>query len=135
MCDCFVLFLLQFEENRGLRLKDSIVQRFLANDEFRRRNEDLVRNGSSFTVSQETSVDDDENLGSRISRGIESFFDEAGYVARGALIPGENPYNRNKFNQAASDKLPSNRPIPDTRVSECVPNFKQMRLIFLALLN
>lgn len=115
-------FSLQYEENRGLRLKDSIAQRFLANDELGRRNEDLGRNGSSITVSQETPVEDEENFGSRISRGIQSFFDEAGYVARGALIPGENPYNRNKFNQAASDKLPSNRPVPDTRVSEYVPD-------------
>lgn len=43
------------------------------------------------------------------------YFDEAGYIARGGLRKGEDPYSRNKFNQKASDELPSNREIPDTR--------------------
>ena len=37
------------------------------------------------------------------------------YISRGALRIGEDPYARNKFNQEASDSLPSNRAIPDTR--------------------
>uniref|UniRef100_A0A1B0DJW9 Uncharacterized protein n=1 Tax=Phlebotomus papatasi TaxID=29031 RepID=A0A1B0DJW9_PHLPP len=43
------------------------------------------------------------------------YFDEAGYIARGGLRNGEDPYLRNRFNQQASDLLPSNREIPDTR--------------------
>lgn len=43
------------------------------------------------------------------------YFDEAGYIRRGALRSGEDPYIRNRFNQEASDALPSNREIPDTR--------------------
>lgn len=43
------------------------------------------------------------------------YFDESGYIKAGALRPGEDPYIRNRFNQAASDALPSNRAIPDTR--------------------
>jgi polypeptide N-acetylgalactosaminyltransferase len=44
-----------------------------------------------------------------------NYFDEAGYVSRGGLRQGEDPYVRNRFNQEASDNLPSNREIPDTR--------------------
>lgn len=44
-----------------------------------------------------------------------NYFDEAGYISRGRLRTGEDPYIRNRFNQEASDKLPSNREIPDTR--------------------
>lgn len=44
-----------------------------------------------------------------------NYFDEMGYVARGRLRRGEDPYIRNRFNQEASDALSSNREIPDTR--------------------
>jgi polypeptide N-acetylgalactosaminyltransferase len=43
------------------------------------------------------------------------YFDEIGYIKRGGLRTGEDPYIRNRFNQQASDSLPSNRDIPDTR--------------------
>jgi polypeptide N-acetylgalactosaminyltransferase len=43
------------------------------------------------------------------------YFDEQGYIRRGGLRNGEDPYIRNRFNQQASDILPSNRDIPDTR--------------------
>lgn len=45
------------------------------------------------------------------------YFDEEGYVKRGGLQIGEDPYVRNRFNQQASDSIPSNREIPDTRNS------------------
>lgn len=44
-----------------------------------------------------------------------NYFDESGYVARGGLRHGEDPYTRNRFNQEATDHLPSNRDVPDTR--------------------
>jgi polypeptide N-acetylgalactosaminyltransferase len=43
------------------------------------------------------------------------YFDEMGYIKRGGLRTGEDPYIRNRFNQQASDSLSSNRDIPDTR--------------------
>lgn len=43
------------------------------------------------------------------------YFDEVGYIQGGGLRTGEDPYQRNRFNQQASDLLPSNRNIPDTR--------------------
>ncbi|XP_035217673.1 polypeptide N-acetylgalactosaminyltransferase 2-like [Stegodyphus dumicola] len=47
------------------------------------------------------------------------YFDEKKYISKTLINPGENPYSRNKFNQAASDKILSNREIPDTRHDEC----------------
>lgn len=47
------------------------------------------------------------------------YFDEEAYIGKTRLKPGADPYARNKFNQAASDKIPSNRKIPDTRQPEC----------------
>lgn len=41
------------------------------------------------------------------------YFDEGGYVGGGQR--DSDPYVRNRFNQAASDALPSNRAVPDTR--------------------
>lgn len=43
------------------------------------------------------------------------YFDELGYMRRGGLRAGEDPYIRNRFNQQASDAMKSNRDIPDTR--------------------
>lgn len=50
-----------------------------------------------------------------VGNGEWEYFDEAGYIRGGALRTGEDPYTRNRFNQEASDALPSNREIPDTR--------------------
>ena len=41
------------------------------------------------------------------------------YINGNKLKPGEDAYNRNKFNQAASDKIVSNREVPDTRDGTC----------------
>ncbi|XP_045480487.1 polypeptide N-acetylgalactosaminyltransferase 2-like [Harmonia axyridis] len=48
-----------------------------------------------------------------------NYFDEEGYVSRSGLRQGEDPYIRNRFNQEATDNLPSNREIPDTRNQMC----------------
>lgn len=67
-------------------------------------NSDLIGGTHSLTSSSASS--------GRVSW---DYFDERGYISRGGLREGEDPYVRNRFNQQASDSLPSNRDIPDTR--------------------
>ncbi|GAB6031111.1 Polypeptide N-acetylgalactosaminyltransferase 2 [Chamberlinius hualienensis] len=82
-------------ENRALRLKDDYIQKPV------------------------------EPVGSVVKSGTEDsrlswqYFDEKEYVSKKRLKAGEDSYGRNKFNQAESDKLPSNREIPDTRHYKC----------------
>lgn len=45
-------------------------------------------------------------------------FDEQAYLRGGALREGEDKYNRNQFNQAASDAIGGDRSVPDTRHSQ-----------------
>ena len=47
------------------------------------------------------------------------YFAEDSYIAGDKLKAGEDKYARNKFNQEASDKIASNRKVPDTRSSAC----------------
>lgn len=46
-------------------------------------------------------------------------FSKESYLKGDALKEGEDKYNRNQFNQAASDALGGDRSIPDTRHSQC----------------
>lgn len=48
-----------------------------------------------------------------------NYFNELEYISKGYLANEENAYVRNKFNQLASDSIPSDRSIPDTRHSLC----------------
>lgn len=43
------------------------------------------------------------------------YFDEKSYIDQTQIRPGQDAYAKNKFNQAASDRMKSNRDIPDTR--------------------
>lgn len=45
-------------------------------------------------------------------------FDEEAYLKGGALKDGEDKYDRNQFNQAASDAIGGDRTVPDTRHSQ-----------------
>ena len=47
------------------------------------------------------------------------YFAENSYIAGDRLREGEDKYSRNKFNQEASDKIASNRKVPDTRSKAC----------------
>lgn len=77
----------------------------------------LSASGPESTELQETSVL------SEVSDGIDSidwqYFDERSYIEAKIVKEGEDAYARNKFNQVASDRLPSNRFIPDTRSMQC----------------
>lgn len=99
-------FLSLKSENKALRLREgATVPHYLGND-----------------LSSSTSLSNN-HLGSSASHTPSDivpqfswdYFDEQGYIKRGGLRSGEDPYIRNRFNQQASDSIPSNRDIPDTR--------------------
>nr|XP_022329155.1 polypeptide N-acetylgalactosaminyltransferase 2-like isoform X2 [Crassostrea virginica] len=46
-------------------------------------------------------------------------FDEKRYIDKKRCNAGQDCYNRNKFNQLASDNTKSNRHVPDTRNAQC----------------
>jgi len=97
------------EENRGLRLKEELV---VAAEKLQQ-------------PSAMAAYPEEENLsgtGNGVA-GVEwRYFDEAAFVQGNTLKAGEDAYARNKFNQAASDKVASNREVPDTRSGACKAN-------------
>ena len=109
----------QIEENRGLRLKEPVRQGLVVDDI---HEEYVINNNSVYGSSQETP------LASNTGVVIESFFDENSYVSGGTLTPNEDPYSRNKFNQFVSDRIKSNRFIPDTRM----PQYVQKKNIYFS---
>lgn len=105
----FLYFSLQ-NENRALRLKETPTVAVAA-----QYVEELIPStpfGVAILANPESSS----------SRVTWDYFDETGYVQRGRLRQGEDPYLRNRFNQQASDALSSNRIIPDTRNAKWVSN-------------
>lgn len=101
------------DENRALRLKDSTAL-VMAEEQ------SLVSAGSDAMNRVLPAVSPGVAFSTAVSLPLDhrltwKYFDERGYVERGRLHVGEDPYHRNKFNQAESDRLPSNRDIPDTR--------------------
>ncbi|KAJ0175391.1 hypothetical protein K1T71_008550 [Dendrolimus kikuchii] len=75
----------------------------------------LIKQHSDVEETESSPVSPEEAYGTG-STG-RTYFDEGGYVASGAR--DSDPYVRNRFNQAASDNLSSNRVIPDTRNAMC----------------
>lgn len=100
-------FLLQ-SENRALRLRDGINA--IAESHIPGDNLSVATSPNDNYLSQ--IVHSSSSITSQLSW---DYFDEQGYIKRGGLRKGEDPYIRNRFNQQASDQLPSNRDIPDTR--------------------
>lgn len=101
----FVISLFQVE-NRALRLREAVTFSHLLED-YRSASTQSNNNQLSSLESYSSS-----HITPQISW---DYFDEQGYIKRGRLRTGEDPYVRNRFNQQASDSLPSNRNIPDTR--------------------
>ncbi|KAH0552194.1 hypothetical protein KQX54_006889 [Cotesia glomerata] len=95
-------------ENRALRLKDSGLG--LSSSGGGSSGSYVEADGTAMVMSSEILPPPTPD-----PRVTWNYFDEQGYVSRGGLRAGEDPYARNKFNQEASDGLPSNRDIPDTR--------------------
>lgn len=107
-------FLHSQNENRALRLRDGVTVSHLM----------LAAAEESLSASTLPNININNNhIGSLASyssmdsapRLSWDYFDEHGYIRRGGLRTGEDPYLRNRFNQQASDNLSSNRDIPDTR--------------------
>lgn len=104
----------QQEENRALRLKNvDVVQMDDTGGGVGNFNV-AADPGHETLVLEETNYIKDNVVGGD-SRQTWQYFDEKSYIRGNALREGEDPYARNKFNQQASDLLPSNREIPDTR--------------------
>ena len=95
------------DANPALRLKDEVIAATL-----------LSVSGPSGTGSRnyESSANDVTEVGGDIEW---QYFDERNYIEVKMVHEGEDAYSRNKFNQAASDRLASNRAIPDTRSTQC----------------
>ncbi|XP_053553963.1 polypeptide N-acetylgalactosaminyltransferase 16 [Bombina bombina] len=55
----------------------------------------------------------------QLEKGKLNGFDEKSYLSSKYIKPGEDPYRQHAFNQLESDKLPSDRPIRDTRHYRC----------------
>ena len=85
--------------NPALRLKDSVIA------------EEKKRFDASHGQNEDTLQLDDATS----DKLKWQYFDELKYTDKTRIRPGQDAYQRNKFNQAASDKLKSNRDVPDTR--------------------
>lgn len=109
----------QHEENRALRLKssDAVQLDDTGGGNFPGGGGGGGETGQEVLVVGESNYVKDTlvNSLSYDNRQAWQYFDEKSYVKGNALKEGEDPYLRNKFNQQASDALPSNREIPDTR--------------------
>lgn len=108
---------MQTHENFALRLKDSVL---VSQNGILGRTPSIhsSRGGKEDRGVLSEGDEEDSRRSGRAkdaSQPRKLFLDEEAYVAAATLRPGDDAYSRNKFNQAESDKLPSNRVVPDTR--------------------
>lgn len=116
-CDKFLNYLSvsQVKNNPALKLKQSVIEAAA-----KKHHLDLDRNDNidSNVVARDVADVNDLVEGDDQSKLKWMFFDEDAYIAKTKLKPGDDAYQRHKFNQAASDALKSNRDIPDSRHSK-----------------
>lgn len=91
----FLKFFLQ--ENKALRLKDDYI----------------------VPPSQPSGTQSLINEGNDENKISWKYFNERDYISKATVAPNGDAYIRNKFNQLASDRIPSNRNIADTRNYKC----------------
>jgi len=97
------LFIQDYYVNEALRLKDEVIREIKT-----------VRVSARPTVfSIQSAVNASPSNENDKLRW--QYFDEKTYINKTKLQRGQDAYARNKFNQAASDQLMSNREIPDSR--------------------
>jgi len=98
------------EENRALRLKEELLS-----------SRDISASGlDAFSSASGPDRLAPSGLQPPDLTGVNwKYFSESSYITGNTLRAGEDAYARNKFNQAASDKIASNREVPDTRSGSC----------------
>jgi len=98
------------EENRALRLKEELLS-----------GRDIPSNGvDAFSSASGPDRSAPSGIQPPDLTGVDwKYFSESAYITGNTLRAGEDAYARNKFNQAASDAIASNRDVPDTRSSSC----------------
>jgi len=98
------------EENRALRLKEELLS-----------GRDISANGvDAFSSASGPDRSAPSGILPPDLTGVDwKYFSESAYITGNTLRAGEDAYARNKFNQAASDAIASNRDVPDTRSSSC----------------
>lgn len=98
------------EENRALRLKEELLS-----------SREISANGvDAFSSASGPDRLAPSGLQPPDLTGVDwKYFSESAYITGNTLRAGEDAYARNKFNQAASDKIASNREVPDTRSGSC----------------
>lgn len=64
-------------------------------------------------------------------------FDKVKYLSGDRLVPGQDKYKKNQFNQEASDAVNYNRNVPDTRDPEYVRKlvFNKKKCLFKKNVN
>jgi len=117
-----------FQSNPALRLKEELLTGsnsytslgtgpggYTSQDNNEFFDLDSKKKISSDTV--DTFEKEDMSGRGKLKFGIDmQYFNEKKYIEGKSVKKGDDPYAKNKFNQAASDKLASNREIPDTRL-------------------
>lgn len=98
------------EENRALRLKEELLS-----------SREISANGvDAFSSASGPDRLAPSGLQPPDLTGVDwKYFSESAYITGNTLRAGEDAYARNKFNQAASDKIASNREVTDTRSGSC----------------